>query len=473
MGQGFNSMTDAGAYLEHFGIKGQRWGHRRFQNEDGTWTSAGCERYGKGGEPHEHTDTIIPKKNVTDTVRKANRTVSKVTAVTGTAGMALTAAGLVTGFVPAAALGASISTVSAVTSRVNFAFKIANEVGSSINTTIKDAKQTETTDGTGKKVTIGLLLGAAGSGVATAVGADHLTKKITDTKLVLNDSLNKESELWDEIMYQSHRSEEYNDKIAKAVAEEVQLNADLIREGTSLTEAYSYVSELEHNLPAGIDWSAAFEREMIEAKAHLDRAPDVPGERFVSSPDSKPGYTHYIETKATVQEQIDEMNLMNRIHNVKEQASKIDTMDQVRELARTKMADAQTALAAVKDNTNALRDQVSKLYSSKDLLTKAGIATTVALATAGAGVGIYNYVKKRSAAKAETDNKQERRGLSSLNPGQKKTVRLSDGTEIIFEKTLDGDLTFKPKISKNLHIPQDELVEYTLLSVDEALEMLD
>jgi len=31
--------------LQHHGIKGQRWGVRRFQNPDGTLTSAGRERY--------------------------------------------------------------------------------------------------------------------------------------------------------------------------------------------------------------------------------------------------------------------------------------------------------------------------------------------------------------------------------------------------------------------------------------------
>lgn len=35
--------------LTHHGIKGQRWGVRRYQNEDGTWTVAGKERYGDGG----------------------------------------------------------------------------------------------------------------------------------------------------------------------------------------------------------------------------------------------------------------------------------------------------------------------------------------------------------------------------------------------------------------------------------------
>lgn len=33
------------AYLEHHGIKGQKWGIRRFQNPDGTLTPAGQKRY--------------------------------------------------------------------------------------------------------------------------------------------------------------------------------------------------------------------------------------------------------------------------------------------------------------------------------------------------------------------------------------------------------------------------------------------
>lgn len=35
-----------GDYLMHHGIKGQKWGIRRFQNEDGSLTLAGKERYG-------------------------------------------------------------------------------------------------------------------------------------------------------------------------------------------------------------------------------------------------------------------------------------------------------------------------------------------------------------------------------------------------------------------------------------------
>ena len=34
-------------HLAHWGIKGQKWGIRRFQNPDGTLTEAGKQRYGK------------------------------------------------------------------------------------------------------------------------------------------------------------------------------------------------------------------------------------------------------------------------------------------------------------------------------------------------------------------------------------------------------------------------------------------
>lgn len=33
-------------YLAHHGIKGQKWGIRRYQNEDGTFTEEGKKRYG-------------------------------------------------------------------------------------------------------------------------------------------------------------------------------------------------------------------------------------------------------------------------------------------------------------------------------------------------------------------------------------------------------------------------------------------
>lgn len=44
----YTSFTDwdAGLHLAHHGIKGQKWGQRRFQNEDGSLTAAGRAHYG-------------------------------------------------------------------------------------------------------------------------------------------------------------------------------------------------------------------------------------------------------------------------------------------------------------------------------------------------------------------------------------------------------------------------------------------
>jgi len=42
-----------GDELYHHGIRGQRWGIRRFQNEDGSLTSAGDKRYNATDQPFE------------------------------------------------------------------------------------------------------------------------------------------------------------------------------------------------------------------------------------------------------------------------------------------------------------------------------------------------------------------------------------------------------------------------------------
>lgn len=50
--------------LYHHGIKGQRWGVRRFQNEDGSLTSAGRKRYKVGDkmDTNDPNDSAVTRK---------------------------------------------------------------------------------------------------------------------------------------------------------------------------------------------------------------------------------------------------------------------------------------------------------------------------------------------------------------------------------------------------------------------------
>lgn len=50
----------------HHGIKGQKWGIRRFQNPDGTWTNAGKERYGDS----DGESRVVKEKTPNDTKKK-------------------------------------------------------------------------------------------------------------------------------------------------------------------------------------------------------------------------------------------------------------------------------------------------------------------------------------------------------------------------------------------------------------------
>ena len=47
--------------LYHHGIKGMKWGARRFQNEDGSLTTAGKKRY---GDESTHPRTKLYRKEI-------------------------------------------------------------------------------------------------------------------------------------------------------------------------------------------------------------------------------------------------------------------------------------------------------------------------------------------------------------------------------------------------------------------------
>lgn len=71
-------------YLVHHGIKGQQWGVRRFQNEDGTLTAAGKERYYSRDEFNSDIDDF--KRNKNNEICALNRSAEKLTAMANDVG---------------------------------------------------------------------------------------------------------------------------------------------------------------------------------------------------------------------------------------------------------------------------------------------------------------------------------------------------------------------------------------------------
>lgn len=55
-------MTKYQAELYHHGIKGQKWGIRRFQNEDGTYTNAGKERRNTSDSKPKDKSSNLPRQ---------------------------------------------------------------------------------------------------------------------------------------------------------------------------------------------------------------------------------------------------------------------------------------------------------------------------------------------------------------------------------------------------------------------------
>ena len=59
------------SYLEHHGILGMKWGIRRFQNKDGSLTSAGKSRYGVRGEKRTKTEKDDKRKGLSKSQKVA------------------------------------------------------------------------------------------------------------------------------------------------------------------------------------------------------------------------------------------------------------------------------------------------------------------------------------------------------------------------------------------------------------------
>ena len=62
--------------LYHYGIKGQKWGVRRFQNEDGTLTAAGKKRYyDQNGELSKHGQKVY--KSASEKIVTTSNSITK------------------------------------------------------------------------------------------------------------------------------------------------------------------------------------------------------------------------------------------------------------------------------------------------------------------------------------------------------------------------------------------------------------
>lgn len=76
----------------HYGIKGQKWGIRRFQDEDGTLTAAGKKRYSESGKAEKKSDKKDSKQKIDEESKKKKWSTGKKIAVAAAALVAAYAA---------------------------------------------------------------------------------------------------------------------------------------------------------------------------------------------------------------------------------------------------------------------------------------------------------------------------------------------------------------------------------------------
>jgi hypothetical protein len=69
---------DPQTFIAHHGIKGQKWGVRRFQNADGSLTKAGKERYNEQNSSDSSDNHENQKFHLTEKQKKYCKTVAKL-----------------------------------------------------------------------------------------------------------------------------------------------------------------------------------------------------------------------------------------------------------------------------------------------------------------------------------------------------------------------------------------------------------